>query len=172
MMNGDISRIPIQSFGAVFSLTDIIQELPLPSAFPHEPGEESLLADPATSNDAMRHLCSKDENLICSITEVLSKVSTDNMYVVFLVVNWFLNSDLGDKISEPLENSNLPPILTSILQRDASVFHSKSNCCIPSKSSGLLSNPDGQSSFNEPTVRHSGEWTHFFFFLSLPFCYS
>ena len=85
IMNGDMSRIPNQSFGTVFSLTDIIPELPLPSAFPHELSGESLLSDQAMSNDAMRHLCSKDESLICRITEALSKVSTDNMYVIIIV---------------------------------------------------------------------------------------
>lgn len=88
-MSGDISRIPIQSFGAVFSLTDILPELPLPSAFPHGSSSDSLLADPEISNDVMRCLYSKDENLIGSITEALSKVSTDNMYAIAFPVDFF-----------------------------------------------------------------------------------
>uniref|UniRef100_A0A5K3F1J8 Nipped-B protein n=1 Tax=Mesocestoides corti TaxID=53468 RepID=A0A5K3F1J8_MESCO len=111
-MNGDISRIPIQSLGAVFSLTDILPELPLPSAFPLGSGSDSFLSDPAISNDAMRCLCSKDETLIACITETLSKVSTDNI-------------DLDEQQNtESFENAAPPPLLISVLQRNASVFQS------------------------------------------------
>lgn len=78
-MNGDISRIPIQSLGAVFSLTDILPELPLPSALPLASNNDSVLGDNATAQEALRCLDSKDETLASSLAEALSKVSTDNM---------------------------------------------------------------------------------------------
>ncbi|CDI96881.1 nipped b protein [Echinococcus multilocularis] len=141
-MNGDISRIPIQSFGAVFSLTDILPELPLPSAFPHGSSSDSLLADPEISNDVMRCLCSKDENLIGSITEALSKVSTDNI-------------DLDDdNATEPVENPTLPPVLVYVLQRDASVFRSKSNSCMRIKSNSFNFSRDIQQNLNDSDIRN------------------
>lgn len=78
-MNGDISRIPIQSLGAVFSLTDILPELPLPSALPSGSNGDSFLSDPLLLSDVNRCLCSKDESLVSNIADTLSKVSVDNM---------------------------------------------------------------------------------------------
>ncbi|VDM33859.1 unnamed protein product [Hydatigera taeniaeformis] len=141
-MSGDISRIPIQSFGAVFSLTDILPELPLPTAFPHGSSSDSLL-DPEISSDVMRCLCSKDENLICSITEALCKVSTDNI-------------DLdADNVSEPIDNSTFPPLLISVLQRDASVFHSKASSCTLIKSNSLTFGRGSQQNLNDLDIRNN-----------------
>ncbi|VDK23311.1 unnamed protein product [Taenia asiatica] len=142
-MSGDISRIPIQSFGAVFSLTDILPELPLPTAFPHGSSSDSFLADPEVSNDVMRCLYSKDENLIGSITEALSKVSTDNI-------------DLDDdNVSELTENSTLPPVLISVLRRDPSVFRSKSDSCTRIKSNSFAFSRGSQQNLNDPDIRNN-----------------
>ncbi|VDP74217.1 unnamed protein product [Schistosoma curassoni] len=51
-MNGDISRIPIQSLSAVVSLTDIIPELPLPAPLHAGSSVETLLHDSRISIDA------------------------------------------------------------------------------------------------------------------------
>ncbi|KAL5105362.1 Nipped-B protein [Taenia crassiceps] len=143
IMSGDISRIPIQSFGAVFSLTDILPELPLPTAFPHGSSSDSLLADPDISNDVMRCLYSKDENLIGSITEALSKVSTDNI-------------DLDDdNVSELIENSTLPPLLISVLQRDATVFRSKLHPCARIKSNSFTFSRGSQQNSNDQDIRNN-----------------
>ncbi|VDL93984.1 unnamed protein product [Schistocephalus solidus] len=129
-MNGDISRIPIQSLGAVFSLTDILPELPLPSALPHGPGNDTFLSDSVLSNDAVRCLLSKDETLTSILAEALTNVSTDN--ITFL-------SDLNDNPStEALDSSNLPPLLVSVLQKNDSVFHRKRGSYLESQKKHAL----------------------------------
>ena len=78
-MNGDISRIPIQSLSAVVSLTDIIPELPLPTSLQTGSNVESLLYDPKLFNDASQCLRCGDEFLANSLTDALGSVCTDTM---------------------------------------------------------------------------------------------
>uniref|UniRef100_A0A0X3NT48 Nipped-B protein n=1 Tax=Schistocephalus solidus TaxID=70667 RepID=A0A0X3NT48_SCHSO len=138
-MNGDISRIPIQSLGAVFSLTDILPELPLPSALPHGPGNDTFLSDSVLSNDAVRCLLSKDETLTSILAEALTNVSTDNI-------------DLNDNPStEALDSSNLPPLLVSVLQKNDSVFHRKRGSYLESqKKHGVPNCKWNSQSKNDP----------------------
>ncbi|VDN11134.1 unnamed protein product [Dibothriocephalus latus] len=138
-MNGDISRIPIQSLGAVFSLTDILPELPLPSALPYGPGNDTFLSDSVLSNDAVRCLLSKDETLTSILAEALTNVSTDNI-------------DLNDNPStEALDASNLPPLLVSVLQKNDSVFHRKRGPYLESQKRHVVPNCKWNSqSTNDP----------------------
>nr|VZH95966.1 unnamed protein product [Spirometra erinaceieuropaei] len=138
-MNGDISRIPIQSLGAVFSLTDILPELPLPSALPHGPSNDTFLSDSVLSNDAVRCLLSKDETLTSMLAEALTNVSTDNI-------------DLNDNPStEALDSSNLPPLLVSVLQKNDSVFHRKRGVYLESQKKHSVPNCKWNSqSTNDP----------------------
>nr|CAH8872630.1 unnamed protein product [Trichobilharzia regenti] len=72
-MNGDISRIPIQSLSAVVSLTDIIPELPLPTPLHSGSSAETLLYDPSHS------LHFSHAELVGYLSEALGNVCTNNI---------------------------------------------------------------------------------------------
>ncbi|CAH8872943.1 unnamed protein product [Trichobilharzia szidati] len=72
-MNGDISRIPIQSLSAVVSLTDIIPELPLPTPLHSGSSAETLLYDPSHS------LHFGHAQLVGYLSEALGNVCTNNI---------------------------------------------------------------------------------------------
>ncbi|CAH8674533.1 unnamed protein product [Schistosoma rodhaini] len=78
-MNGDISRIPIQSLSAVVSLTDIIPELPLPAPLHAGSSVETLLHDSRISIDAFQCLRFGHDRLVGCLSEALGSVCTDNI---------------------------------------------------------------------------------------------
>lgn len=78
-MNGDISRIPIQSLSAVVSLTDIIPELPLPAPLHAGSSVETLLHDSRISIDAFQCLRFGHDRLVGCLSEALGSVCTNNM---------------------------------------------------------------------------------------------
>ncbi|CAH8574922.1 unnamed protein product [Schistosoma turkestanicum] len=78
-MNGDISRIPIQSLSAVVSLTDIIPELPLPAPLNAGSSVETLLHDSKISIDAFQCLRFGHDGLVGCLSEALGSVCTNNI---------------------------------------------------------------------------------------------
>ncbi|CAH8644983.1 unnamed protein product [Schistosoma guineensis] len=78
-MNGDISRIPIQSLSAVVSLTDIIPELPLPAPLHAGSSVETLLHDSRISIDAFQCLRFGHDRLVGCLSEALGSVCTNNI---------------------------------------------------------------------------------------------
>lgn len=79
-MNGDISRIPIQSFSAVVTLTDIIPELPLPVPLQCGSSSETLLNDSSLINgNIIQCLQSGHDQFANCLCDALGNVCTNNM---------------------------------------------------------------------------------------------
>lgn len=78
-MNGDISRIPIQSLGAVVSLTDILPELPLPAPLQSGSTSCTLLCDPQLAENAHNYLQNVSTHLSTYLCDALERVCTDSM---------------------------------------------------------------------------------------------
>ncbi|KAK4474435.1 hypothetical protein MN116_001591 [Schistosoma mekongi] len=78
-MNGDISRIPIQSLSAVVSLTDIIPELPLPAPLHAESSAETLLLGSKIPVDTFQCLRFGHDRLVGCLSKALGNVCTNNI---------------------------------------------------------------------------------------------
>ncbi|VDN98426.1 unnamed protein product, partial [Rodentolepis nana] len=110
-MNGDITKIPVLSCGAVKQLSDIFPELPLPSACTDGVSNDTLICDQSLSNDVEQALNSNNEALISNVSDALSMVSTQNIDLV------------DETVAMPIDNANAPPILNFLLQRNSRVFN-------------------------------------------------
>lgn len=72
-MSGDIGRIPIISFSSCKYLTDIVSELPLPSAQDVPLRCQTLLYDSEIAREAYKGINSRDEKLVHSIFDALER---------------------------------------------------------------------------------------------------
>ncbi|KAG5443974.1 Nipped-B-like protein B [Clonorchis sinensis] len=142
-MNGDISRIPIQTLGAVVSLTDILPELPLPAPLQSGPSSKTLLWDPQLTDSTRKYLNSQNSGLTTALSDALENTTTDNI-------------DFKDGLSsDSIDLNGLPGLLTSVLVHNYAVLQNKR---------GFL----GLSSFNlkssldhvEPLKINTTAWTN------------
>ncbi|KAA3682054.1 cohesin loading factor subunit SCC2, partial [Paragonimus westermani] len=109
-MNGDISRIPIQSLGAVVSLTDILPELPLPAPLQTGSSTDSLLWEPELPDNVHHFLQSRNEHLTNALTGALETVYTDNI-------------DFKDGFaSDSVDLNVLPNLLDNVLVHNHAIF--------------------------------------------------
>ncbi|KAL3316740.1 hypothetical protein Ciccas_004609 [Cichlidogyrus casuarinus] len=112
-MNGDISRIPIQTLGAVISLTDTLEDLPLPSATNNSLHQETLLQNPTTFLDDAYFLPFHEPGVKASVLDALSQTDTNNI-------------DFLDNYVPPMNDLNsLPNELKSLIEENRALFSSK-----------------------------------------------
>ncbi|THD18350.1 Cohesin loading factor subunit SCC2 [Fasciola hepatica] len=112
-MNGDISRIPIQSLGAVVSLTDILPELPLPTPLQSGSASCTLLSDPQLTENAHSCLQSVSNHLSTYLCDALERVCTDSI-------------DFKDGFaSDSIDLNSAPTLLTSLLLSKYQLFQNK-----------------------------------------------
>ncbi|XP_010723659.2 nipped-B-like protein [Meleagris gallopavo] len=92
-MNGDMPHVPITTLAGIASLTDLLNQLPLPSPLPATT-TKSLLFNGRIAEEVNCLLACRDENLVSQLVHSLNQVSTDHMYVfrISAISNHYLRS--------------------------------------------------------------------------------
>ncbi|XP_029025412.1 nipped-B-like protein isoform X2 [Betta splendens] len=111
-MNGDIPHVPITTLAGIAGLTDLLNQLPLPSPLPATTAK-SLLYNGRISEEVSRLLVCRDESLVTQLAHSLNQVSTEHIEV---------KDNLGN--DEP--EGDMPMLLQTLLSRNPNIFRDKS----------------------------------------------
>ncbi|XP_068033734.1 nipped-B-like protein isoform X5 [Anomalospiza imberbis] len=111
-MNGDMPHVPITTLAGIASLTDLLNQLPLPSPLPATT-TKSLLFNGRIAEEVNCLLACRDENLISQLIHSLNQVSTDHI-------------ELKDNLGSDDPEGDIPVLLQAVLARNPNVFREKS----------------------------------------------
>uniref|UniRef100_A0AAY4CDS9 Nipped-B protein n=1 Tax=Denticeps clupeoides TaxID=299321 RepID=A0AAY4CDS9_9TELE len=111
-MNGDMPHVPITTVAGIASLTDLLNQLPLPSPLPATT-TKSLLYNGNIAKEVSCLLACRDETLVAQLSQSLNQVSTEHIE---------LKDNLG---SDELEG-DVPVLLQIVLSRSPNIFREKS----------------------------------------------
>ncbi|XP_057270285.1 nipped-B-like protein isoform X5 [Pezoporus wallicus] len=111
-MNGDMPHVPITTLAGIASLTDLLNQLPLPSPLPATT-TKSLLFNGRIAEEVNCLLACRDENLVSQLIHSLNQVSTDHI-------------ELKDNLGSDDPEGDIPVLLQAILARNPNVFREKS----------------------------------------------
>ncbi|XP_051552283.1 nipped-B-like protein A [Myxocyprinus asiaticus] len=116
-MNGDMPHVPITTLAGIAGLTDLLNQLPLPSPLPGTT-TKSLLYSGHVAEEVGRLMGCRDETLVSQIASGLSQVSSERIE---------LKDNLG---SDELEG-DVPVLLQLLLSRNPNIFRNKSTPSTP-----------------------------------------
>ncbi|MGH0176631.1 UNVERIFIED_CONTAM: hypothetical protein FKN15_073655 [Acipenser sinensis] len=111
-MNGDMPHVPITTLAGIASLTDLLNQLPLPSPLPATT-TKSLLYNGRIAEEVNCLLACRDENLVSQLAHSLNQVSTDHI-------------ELKDNLGSDDPEGDIPVLLQTVLTRNPNVFREKS----------------------------------------------
>ncbi|XP_040014225.1 nipped-B-like protein isoform X2 [Xiphias gladius] len=111
-MNGDMPHVPITTLAGIASLTDLLNQLPLPSPLPATTAK-SLLYNGRISEEVSNLLVCRDENLVTQLAHSLNQVSTEHI-------------ELKDKLGNDEPEGEMPMLLQTLLSRNPKIFRDKS----------------------------------------------
>uniref|UniRef100_A0A8D0GLK0 Nipped-B protein n=1 Tax=Sphenodon punctatus TaxID=8508 RepID=A0A8D0GLK0_SPHPU len=111
-MNGDMPHVPITTLAGIASLTDLLNQLPLPSPLPATT-TKSLLFNGRIAEEVNCLLACRDENLVSQLVHSLNQVSTDHI-------------ELKDNLGSDDPEGDIPVLLQAVLARNPNVFREKS----------------------------------------------
>ncbi|XP_045704306.1 nipped-B-like protein isoform X3 [Phyllostomus hastatus] len=111
-MNGDMPHVPITTLAGIASLTDLLNQLPLPSPLPATT-TKSLLFNARIAEEVNCLLACRDENLVSQLVHSLNQVSTDHI-------------ELKDNLGSDDPEGDIPVLLQAVLARSPNVFREKS----------------------------------------------
>ncbi|XP_033019964.1 nipped-B-like protein isoform X3 [Lacerta agilis] len=111
-MNGDMPHVPITTLAGIASLTDLLNQLPLPSPLPATT-TKSLLFNGRIAEEVNCLLSCRDENLVSQLVHSLNQVSTDHI-------------ELKDNLGSDDPEGDIPVLLQAVLARNPNVFREKS----------------------------------------------
>eukprot|EP00066_Takifugu_rubripes_P013950 XP_011603216.1 PREDICTED: nipped-B-like protein B isoform X2 [Takifugu rubripes] len=111
-MNGDMPHVPITTLAGIASLTDLLNQLPLPSPLPATTAK-SLLYNGRISEEVGTLLVSRDETLVTQLAQSLNQVSTEHI-------------ELKDNLGNDEPEGDMPVLLQALLSRNPKVFRDKS----------------------------------------------
>ncbi|XP_023692308.2 nipped-B-like protein A isoform X2 [Paramormyrops kingsleyae] len=111
-MNGDMPHVPITTLAGIASLTDLLNQLPLPSPLPATT-TKSLLYNGRIAEDVTCLLGCRDENLVAQLAQSLSQVSTEHI-------------ELKDNLGSDDPEGDVPVLLQIVLSRHPNIFREKS----------------------------------------------
>ncbi|XP_006006990.1 nipped-B-like protein isoform X2 [Latimeria chalumnae] len=111
-MNGDMPHVPITTLAGIASLTDLLNQLPLPSPLPATT-TKSLLYNARIAEEVTCLLACRDENLVSQLVHSLNQVSTDHI-------------ELKDNLGSDDPEGDVPVLLQAVLARNPNVFREKS----------------------------------------------
>uniref|UniRef100_A0A3P8Z7Q6 Nipped-B protein n=1 Tax=Esox lucius TaxID=8010 RepID=A0A3P8Z7Q6_ESOLU len=117
-MNGDMPHVPITTLAGIASLTDLLNQLPLPSPLPATT-TKSLLYNGRIAEEVNCLLACRDENLVSQLAHGLNQVSTEHI-------------ELKDNLGSDDPEGDVPVLLQTVLSRNPNIFREKS------KSAGVL----------------------------------
>ncbi|KAL2091754.1 hypothetical protein ACEWY4_011552 [Coilia grayii] len=110
-MNGDTPHVPITTVAGITSLTDLLNQLPLPSPLPATT-TKSLLYNGSIAEKVNCLLACQDESLVAQLSQSLSQVSTEHIE---------LKNNMG---RDDLEG-DMPVLLQIVLSRSPNIFREK-----------------------------------------------
>ncbi|XP_074242708.1 nipped-B-like protein isoform X5 [Saimiri boliviensis] len=111
-MNGDMPHVPITTLAGIASLTDLLNQLPLPSPLPATT-TKSLLFNARIAEEVNCLLACRDDNLVSQLVHSLNQVSTDHI-------------ELKDNLGSDDPEGDIPVLLQAVLARSPNVFREKS----------------------------------------------
>uniref|UniRef100_H3CUG8 Nipped-B protein n=1 Tax=Tetraodon nigroviridis TaxID=99883 RepID=H3CUG8_TETNG len=111
-MNGDMPHVPITTLAGIASLTDLLNQLPLPSPLPATTAK-SLLYNGRISEEVGSLLVSRDESLVTQLAQSLNQVSTEHI-------------ELKDNLGNDEPEGDMPVLLQALLSRNPKIFRDKS----------------------------------------------
>ncbi|KAF3849087.1 hypothetical protein F7725_015584 [Dissostichus mawsoni] len=111
-MNGDMPHVPITTLAGIASLTDLLNQLPLPSPLPATTAK-SLLYNGRISEEVSNLLVCRDENLVTQLAHSLNQVSTEHI-------------ELKDNLGNDEPEGDMPALLQTLLSRNPKIFGDKS----------------------------------------------
>ncbi|XP_041815980.1 nipped-B-like protein isoform X1 [Chelmon rostratus] len=111
-MNGDMPHVPITTLAGIASLTDLLNQLPLPSPLPATTAK-SLLYNGRISEEVSSLLVCRDENLVTQLAQSLNQVSTEHI-------------ELKDNLGNDEPEGDMPMLLQTLLSRNPKIFRDKS----------------------------------------------
>ncbi|KAM4051010.1 nipped-B-like protein isoform 3-T3 [Anomaloglossus baeobatrachus] len=110
-MNGDMPHVPITTLAGIASLTDLLNQLPLPSPLPATT-TKSLLFNGRIAEEVNCLLACRDEPLVSQLVHSLNQVSTDHI-------------ELKDNLGSDDPEGDIPVLLQATLARNPNVFREK-----------------------------------------------
>ncbi|XP_075302548.1 nipped-B-like protein isoform X3 [Opisthocomus hoazin] len=151
-MNGDMPHVPITTLAGIASLTDLLNQLPLPSPLPATT-TKSLLFNGRIAEEVNCLLACRDENLVSQLIHSLNQVSTDHI-------------ELKDNLGSDDPEGDIPVLLQAILARNPNVFREKSMQNRYGVQSGLMMSQfnisqnsmrgsPASSNYQQTTISHS-----------------
>ncbi|XP_069483246.1 nipped-B-like protein isoform X4 [Ambystoma mexicanum] len=147
MMNGDMPHVPITTLAGIASLTDLLNQLPLPSPLPATT-TKSLLFNGRIAEEVNCLLACRDENLVSQLVHSLNQISTDCMYVLPL--------ELKDNLGSDDPEGDIPVLLQAILARNPNVFREKRMLMPQYKlSQNSIHGSPASSNYQQTTISHS-----------------
>uniref|UniRef100_A0A3Q3G418 Nipped-B protein n=1 Tax=Labrus bergylta TaxID=56723 RepID=A0A3Q3G418_9LABR len=111
-MNGDMPHVPITTLAGIASLTDLLNQLPLPSPLPATT-TKSLLYNGRIAEEVTCLLGLRDENLASQLAHGLNQVSTEHI-------------ELKDNLGSDEPEGDAPLLLQTMLARNPGIFREKS----------------------------------------------
>ncbi|XP_051539600.1 nipped-B-like protein B isoform X2 [Myxocyprinus asiaticus] len=111
-MNGDMPHVPITTLAGIASLTDLLNQLPLPSPLPATT-TKSLLYNGRIAEEVSCLLSLRDDNLVSQLAHSLNQVSTEHI-------------ELKDNLGSDDPEGDVPLLLQTVLSRNPNVFREKS----------------------------------------------
>ncbi|XP_071369353.1 nipped-B-like protein A isoform X3 [Centroberyx affinis] len=112
-MNGDMPHVPITTLAGIASLTDLLNQLPLPSPLPATT-TKSLLYNGRIAEDVTCLLACRDENLASQLAHGLNQVSTEHI-------------ELKDNLGSDEPEGDAPLLLQTMLARNPGIFREKTD---------------------------------------------
>uniref|UniRef100_A0A8C1LUP6 Nipped-B protein n=1 Tax=Cyprinus carpio TaxID=7962 RepID=A0A8C1LUP6_CYPCA len=110
-MNGDMPHVPITSLAGIAGLTDLLNQLPLPSPLPGTT-TKSLLYSGRVAEEVGRLMDCRDETLVSQLANGLSQVSTEHI-------------ELKDSLGSDELEGDVPVLLQLLVSRNPSIFRNK-----------------------------------------------
>lgn len=110
-MNGDMPHVPITTLAGIASLTDLLNQLPLPSPLPATTAK-GLLYSSRISEEVNNLLVCRDENLVTQLVHGLNQVSTEHI-------------ELKDNLGNDEPEGEMPLLLQTLLSRNPKIFRDK-----------------------------------------------
>uniref|UniRef100_A0A6Q2XUS5 Nipped-B protein n=1 Tax=Esox lucius TaxID=8010 RepID=A0A6Q2XUS5_ESOLU len=110
-MNGDMPHVPITTLAGISSLTDLLNQLPLPSPLPATT-TKSLLYNGRIAEEVSCLLACRDENLVSQLAHSLNQVSTEHI-------------ELKDNLGSDEPEGDVPALLQTVLSRNPGIFREK-----------------------------------------------
>uniref|UniRef100_A0A672MTG5 Nipped-B protein n=1 Tax=Sinocyclocheilus grahami TaxID=75366 RepID=A0A672MTG5_SINGR len=111
-MNGDMPHVPITTLAGIASLTDLLNQLPLPSPLPATT-TKSLLYNGRIAEEVSCLLSRRDDTLVSQLAHSLNQVSTEHI-------------ELKDNLGSDDPEGDVPLLLQTVLSRNPNVFREKS----------------------------------------------